>query len=382
MFHYYMKKKLFVDGRVFDNQYQGTRTYVQYIYQIIDSIGDFEIFLGSENPENTQTFYPKSKNINFIKYKPETSKFNRAFVEIPSIVSKYNIQAAHFQYVISPLKNCVKIATIHDILFKDFTEDFSFKYRLVKGFTFYISAKLCDLLITDSENSKRAISRHFKIGENEIHVVPLGIPAVYYKPYDKENAKNYILNKYAVKNYILYVSRIEPRKNQLELIKAYLDLKLYEDNRQLIFIGNNDIPVIQITELINSIPTEIRDNIHFFQNIPEDDLILFYQAADLFVYPSKSEGFGLPPLEAASIGIPTICSNTTSMEDFTFFGKNHIKPNFDNIKFAINEFYKTGINECELKKISDQVKHKYNWQAAGEMLNKLIIDKINSKSIS
>jgi glycosyltransferase involved in cell wall biosynthesis len=372
-----MKKKLFVDGRVFDSQYQGSRTYVQNIYQAIDKIGDFEIFLGSENPENTQTFYPEAININFIPYKTGNSKFNRGFVEIPSIVSKYKLKAAHFQYVISPLKNCLKIDTIHDILFKDFPEDFSFKYKFVKGITFYVSAKFCDLLITDSNNSKRAIAKHFNISENKIQVVPLGVPLINYLPYNKKIAQNYVYEKYKVTNYMLYVSRIEPRKNQLELIKAYLELKLYEQNKQLIFIGNNDIPVIQITKLMDTLPEEVRNKIRFFQNISDEDLLLFYQASELFIYPSKSEGFGLPPLEASSMRIPTICSNTTSMEDYTFFGKNHIKPELNSIKSAISEFYKNGVSENVLSAISEQIKFKYNWQAAGEHLNKLIFEKLN-----
>jgi len=307
-----MKPKIFVDGRSFDTEYQGTRTYIQNIYNIIDKIGDLEVYVASENPDFTATFFPGSVNTHFIKYESK-SKMERVLKEIPTLISKHKLTAAHFQYVIAPfLKDVVQVVTIHDILFKSFPAEFSYKYKLIKGCTFYLSAKKADILTTVSEYSKAALSQHYKIPAHKIHVIPNGVSPFYFESYNKEQSKIRISEKFNINNYILYVSRIEPRKNQLGLLKAYLELKLYERGKELVFVGVKSIEVPEIDHITNSLNSEIRSKIYFLENISDQDLRLLYQAADLFVYPSKAEGFGIPPLEAGALKVPTICSNTTA----------------------------------------------------------------------
>ncbi len=72
-------------------------------------------------------------------------------------------------------------------------------------------------------------------------------------------------------------------------------------------------------EYIDNIDSTIRQKIHFFEKISKNDLDRFYSAAEIFVYPSFSEGFGIPPIEAAIQKAPVICSNTTAMAHFDFF---------------------------------------------------------------
>lgn len=369
-----MYYKLFVDGRVFDTQYQGTRTYIQNLYAIIDKIGGFEIFIGSQNPDFTQTFFPGSKNIRFIPYKTK-SKISRVLKEIPAIISDHKIAASHFQYVCPIVKNNLQIVTIHDILFKDFPEEFDFKYKLVKGSTFYLSAKRADLITTVSEYSRQAISKYFKIPEKEIFIVPNGVSDAYFEAYDKNVCKEEVEKKFGIKDYLLYTSRIEPRKNQIDLLKAFLQLKLYEQNKSLVFIGNYDIPVPEIDETLNSLSPEIRKYIYFLSNVSDIDLRLLYKASSLFVYPSKAEGFGIPPLESAALGIPTICSNSTAMADYTFFGENHIKPKLTSIIESIKRNL-NGSAATDTRVIQETIKSKYTWEHAAEYLAKLIIDKL------
>lgn len=371
-----MKPNIFVDGRVFDTEFQGTRTYIENIYSIIDKIGDFNIYLASENPQYTSSFFPRSNNICFIKYKSQ-SKLSRVLIEIPSLVAQYKIEAAHFQYIVPPVRNTIQVVTIHDILFKDFPAEFNLKYRWGKGTLFYFSAKRADLVTTVSDYSKRAIQRHFHIPENDIHVVPNGVSPSYFLSYEKKESKQVVLNKYGVSNFLLYVSRIEPRKNQLAVLEAYLDLKLYNKDKKLVFIGKKSIPVPQIDAILASLNSEIKKQIYFFENISNSDLMLFYKSADLFIYPSKAEGFGIPPLEAAALEVPTICSQSTAMADFAFFGENHINPDKETIKSAIEQ--NCFMDPQRLKDISDIIKERYSWDSSALKLNELIWSKIKSK---
>jgi len=371
-----MKRKIFVDGRAFDKYFEGTRTYVENLYKIIDHIGDLEIYIGSET-NNAEFVFAGSKNIRFIKYDQTSSKLKRILVEIPEIISKYKIDASHFQYVVSPLKKNLQIVTIHDILFKDYPAYFGLKYRLTKGFTFYLSAKKADIVTTVSEYSKKALTKHFKINEADIHVIPNGVASNYFDDYDNTLAIKSVTKKYGVGDFILYVSRIEPRKNQLDLIRAYIELKLYDKNIDLVLIGKKDIPVVELELLINNDSEKIRKHIFFLSNIDNDDLKLFYQAARIFVYPSKAEGFGIPPLEAAAFKTPTICSNTTAMEEFNFFGANHIHPDIANIKTALSNLINNPISYIELNRIQSVIRSKYSWEKSAIKLNNLILEKLS-----
>src|SRR5690606_22833193 len=113
--------------------------------------------------------------------------------------------------------------------------------------------------------------------------------------YDKKKTIEYIKDKYSTKNYILYVSRIETGKNHELLLDAYLDLELYKQGIELVFIGKNSASVRSFEKKMNKLKVPLKDSIHWFQNIEDEDLKQFYRAAKLFIYPSKSEGFGIPP---------------------------------------------------------------------------------------
>jgi glycosyltransferase involved in cell wall biosynthesis len=371
-----MKPRLFVDGRVFDTHYQGSRTYIQNLYGMIDKIGDFELFIGSRDPENTSGFFPASSNIHFIQYR-KISKIERAFRELPRLMERYKIDAAHYQYVAPPVRNCLQIVTIHDLLFRDLPQEFGIGYKIMKGMAFYFSARRADLLTTVSEYSKNAIVRHFKIPAERVHVIPNGVSSFYFEPYDKARSAALVREKFHFTNYILYVSRIEPRKNQVDLLRSWLDLKLYEQDKCLVFVGNTSIPVPQLQELLKPLPVDIRRRIFFLEDIPDEDMQLLYQAASLFVYPSRGEGFGIPPLEAAALGIPTICSNTTAMSEFTFFGKNHIYPDYPAIRSSLQTALAS--QSANLTEISDIIRQRYGWERSAVKLNELIRGKINRR---
>ena len=367
-----MKPRLFVDGRVFDTVYQGSRTYIQNLYGIIDAIGDFEVFIGSLDPEATAGFFPDNSNIRFVQYRT-VSKIKRAFRELPRLMERYKIGCRPLPVHRSPLKN-LQIVTIHDLLFKDFPEEFSFSYRMSKGMAFYFSAKRADLLTTVSDYSRNVIVRHFNIAEKDIHVIPNGVASSFFLPYDKERSSALVREKFYFGNYILCVSRIEPRKNQADLLKAWLDLKLFEQEICLVFVGRMSIPVPQIREMLDRLPADTKKRVFFLENISDGDLRLLYQAARLFVYPSRGEGFGIPPLEAAALGIPTICSNITAMSEFTFFGRNHIFPDCLTLKTTL----KVALDRQtpDLPEISDLIRKQYGWEKAAARMNELIWKKV------
>ena len=204
--------KIFVDAHVFDNEYQGSRTYIKEIYNILIECSNYDFYFGAFDVDNLKSNFLCKPNVHFVKYKSK-SKFYRLGIEIPLILNKLKIDYAHFQYISPLIKNCKTIVTIHDILFLDFPNEFSLSYIISKKILFYISSIRADILTTVSDYSKFRISHHFKISSSNIHVVPNGVNELYFEEYNKRISQKYVYEKYGIKNYILYVSRIEPRKN-------------------------------------------------------------------------------------------------------------------------------------------------------------------------
>lgn len=365
--------KLLVDAHTFDGEYQGSRTFIKEIYLQLANRTDIILYLAACNTDNLEKVFPAADNIVFVKFRSASSVV-RLLYDIPSIIRKYKIDYAHFQYIVPPIKNCKFIVTIHDVIFIDYPGEFSFVYRTSKKFLFRIAALQSEIVTTVSNYSKTAIQRHLGI-KKEITVVENGVHEKFYQPYDKAASKKYIANKYGPTNYLLYVSRFEPRKNHDLLLKAWLELALYAKGYYLVLLGERKLAVAQFDDMLNSLPENIRSFIFISNTVDDADLLEFYRGASVFVYPSKAEGFGIPPLEAAALKIPVICSNSSAMSDFTFFGNNHIDPlDYELFKSRLTGLLQSPPPDKELAAIADAVKARYSWAKSADKLYGRIIN--------
>lgn len=364
--------KIFVDAHVFDGEFQGTRTFIKGIYTILAAKADVHLYLGANNIDILKTEFPAASNISYIKYKSKSS-LGRLLYEIPAIIKKHNIQYAHFQYI-SPLrKTCKFIVTIHDLLFIDYPQEFPFLYRWIRTVIFRLSSVRADILSTVSQYSKECIHKHFRIDLNRIHIIPNGVSANFFQPYDRSAAKEFILKKYAIENFLLYVSRIEPRKNHILLVRAFIDLELYKQEIRLVLIGHKSITASVMDDFLDNLSSDIRRYIHVIYEINDNDLIAFYRAANIFIYPSKAEGFGIPPLEAAALKIPVLCSNTTAMSEFSFFRESFFDPfDYGSFKSKLSGIVNRPPEINELNHIAKLIGTQYSWDHSADTLYELI----------
>jgi glycosyltransferase involved in cell wall biosynthesis len=365
--------RLFVDAHVFDNLPQGTRTFIKEIYLRIANRQGIRLYLGAYDIDNLAATFPPGENVVLVRYRSRSSIWRLLF-DIPGIVRRYKIDYAHFQYMTPPWKNCKQIDTLHDVLFSDFPEEFSWSYRVSKRWLYGLSARRSDILTTVSEFSKDSIRKVMHTGDRPICVVPNGVSEKFFQPFDREKVVRRIKEKFRLENYILYVSRIEPRKNHLLVLQAWLDLKLYEQRISLVFLGHESIPVPEFDRLLAGLSPQIRSFILLDSQVKDEDLLEIYQAARVFVYPSKAEGFGIPPLEAAALRIPVLCSNTSAMKDFSFFARNHIDPyDFPAFKDRLNEVLTNPPDEAFLQAVAQIIRTDYSWENSALKLYNLLV---------
>jgi len=217
-------------------------------------------------------------------------------------------------YFVYPCNKSLKVLNIYDLTFIKYPKYIN---SVVKAYTKRIKQclKWTDLVITISESSKQDIVEYLEVDPKRIYVTPLA--SRYYSGYMDDKIfknENKFINYDFSKPYLLFVSTLEPRKNVNNLILAFNILKKqYKIEHQLVLIGQKGWHYKPIFTAIESSPW--RSEIHHLDYLCDELVALFYSKAEAFVYPSQYEGFGLPVLEAMTLGTPVITSNTSSLPE-------------------------------------------------------------------
>jgi len=181
-------------------------------------------------------------------------------------------------------------------------------------------------VVTVSHFSKEEILTHLPFLRDEDVVVVYEAGNDTYHPLDRDDAVQQVRCRYGISgNYILSLGGIDPRKNTRLLVQSFLELKHQGTiSERLLVVG---VPKCAQTMFFDHADSSTcRGETLFLDFVSEEDLLLLYNGATVFVYPSLFEGFGLPPLEAMACGTPVISSNTTSIPEIAGDGALLIDP--------------------------------------------------------
>jgi glycosyltransferase involved in cell wall biosynthesis len=209
--------------------------------------------------------------------------------------------------------SCRSIVTIHDMAPFLFPHTFPRSHRMYLQYSTARAGRKADLIITVSQNSKRDIMQLLNVNEDKIHVIYNGLDEDF-KPVNDDTLRS-VRQKYGIgEKVILYVGTLQPRKNVDLIIKAYS--KLRKENKiehQLVIAGRKGWMVRELDSLIDDL--NLKEDVLFTGYIPRHELPSLYNLAEIFVYPSSYEGFGLSVLEAMACGIPVITTNKSSLPE-------------------------------------------------------------------
>ncbi len=236
------------------------------------------------------------------------TSYGEGYLQQPDLVHGTD----HFVY---PCRHSFKVMTIHDLSFIKYP---AYASWIVRN-TYYQRLKQClqwtDLVLTVSESSKRDIVEYLDVAPKRIYITPQA--SRYSWGYLNQNLKEKLAKSSSYdfsQPYLLFVSTIEPRKNILNLLQAFNYLKSQAKiEHRLVLIGQKGLEYKSIFAAIEASPW--REYIHHLDYLSDELVALFYSEADLFVYPSYYEGFGLPVLEAMSLGAPVVAANTSSLPE-------------------------------------------------------------------
>ncbi len=350
------------------NQY--TKNIVKSLAKI-DKDNDYILFCNVKSRYDWLKFNNIKEEVIWL---PHFEKFTEKFwteVLLPNRLASKKIDLFHSpRFTLPQKKPCKFIITMHDLAFKKFPQ--LVKKEEINVFRNQIEAAVnrADKIIADSQNTKKDLINLFNIRNDKIEVIYLGVDEVYH-PIRTQELLRETKNKYNLpREFILFVGTIEPRKNLKRLIEAFYELKKNKSiEHGLVIVGEKGWLCDDIFETLGKL--HLNQDVIFAGYIPESELPLIYNAADLFVFPSLYEGFGLPPLEAMACGVPVVTSNVSSLPEVVGDAAILVDPyNIQAIAEAIEQVLENNnLREKMIEKGFNQAK-KFSWEkAARETLN-------------
>ncbi|MBI4743351.1 MAG: glycosyltransferase family 4 protein [Actinobacteria bacterium] len=323
--------KIGIDAHVIGKKKAGAETYSKnLIYELscLDSENQYQIFLS----EKGTGFEKNYKNLSNFKFEiiPTENLLLERFISLPLRSFKKRLDLLHTHRIIPFFCHSKTIVTIYDIAHEKHPELFSKIDSIAMKTLIPISARNADRIITISETSKKDLVDYYNVAEEKISVIPLAVDLNKYKKIEPEIVSQSI-KKYQINSkFILYLGAIEPRKNLINLVKAFGELKKHNkiDHKLVIAGGRRKESKSDYFEnlLKNIKELGLTSNVVFLGYIEDNDIPFLYNAADIFIFPSLFEGFGLPPLEAMACGTPVIVSNIPSLMEIVSDGALVIDP--------------------------------------------------------
>ncbi len=337
-----MKKKqlkIGIDARFFGPRDKGFGRYTQQLVKSLEKIDKQNSYFVFLRRERWDEYKPGSPN--FKKVSADYKWYGiKEQILLPLKIRKYKLDLVHFTHFNVPIFYWGKfVVTIHDLTLRHFPTCrknlknlifYPFKnlaYRIV----FRHAIKSSENIIAISEHTKKDILKYYQVLEDKIQVIYEGVTGI--SP--ARSAKRSFGGR-GKKPYLLYVGNDYPHKNLKRLKLAFK--KLVENGL--------DFELVLITEFVS-----------------EKELDSLYKNASLFVFPSLSEGFGLPPLEAMARGLPIVSSNATCLPEILGNAAAYFNPlNIDDMAEKIQKTLSDDrVKKALIKKGFEQIK-KYSWQ--------------------
>jgi glycosyltransferase involved in cell wall biosynthesis len=312
--------KVAIDVRTVTPVRSGVGNYVLHLFRGLRKVSpkqDFFLIGRGENLKVIDGDLPAS-----MKHRTSISHENHPLGDLwehfwlPNILHSNQVKVMHGPATLAPLyhRDYATVVTIHDLVAFLFPETIPRKYAMYMRWLIKRVVKRADRIISVSENTKYDLVTVLGADPDKITVVYEAAQPKF-KPVDDPAKLEEVKRRYNIDSPFLYhVGNIEPRKNLVRLIKAFLLLReRIGRTAKLVISGQEGWLTKKLYTAFNSL--DFKDDVIFTGYVPHEDLPILMNAAQAFVFPSLYEGFGLPALEAMQCGTPVITSNISSLPE-------------------------------------------------------------------
>jgi glycosyltransferase involved in cell wall biosynthesis len=302
-----------IDAHALGSGLGGNETYIRNVVRAlaaVDSDGDYTLFLSPPLPGGPLAGAERTRRVVVRPHNPLV----RIPISFPLALARERIDVVHVQYVAPPLCPARIVVSVHDLAYEHYPQFFSpaeaARFRALVPLTIRRAAGV----LTLSEFSKRDIVQRYCVPPEKVVVAPCAADPMFRPLHDAARLAN-VRERYGTgERFILCVGNLQPRKNLGTLIAAYVHLRRADATRhRLVLVGRKAWLYDDIFAVARA--SGYAGELVFTGYVPDADVAALYNAADLFVYPSLFEGFGLPPLEAMACGTPVVTANTSSFPE-------------------------------------------------------------------
>ncbi len=272
-------------------------------------------------------------------------------------INNSNYDIVHDTYYsenILSYRNKKKVITVYDLIHEKFN-------KLYKNKNLQLKEKIIqnsDAIICISENTKKDLLEYYKVNEKKIFVSYLGYDHI------SDNFSSQSFDKLEIpNNFILFVGSRLKYKNFELFIKSYNNNKNIKNDFDIVCFGGGNFSKEEIKKFDE---LEIKNRVHYFEG-RDNFLSYLYMKAKLFIFPSQYEGFGIPLIEAMSIGCPVLASDIDVFSEICKNGVNYFKNNdSDDLSEKLSYLLYSDTQLLSKKDLALNISKEYSWKKCSE----------------
>jgi glycosyltransferase involved in cell wall biosynthesis len=352
-----------VDAHAIGCHLTGNEVYIRNLLNQFARLDRSNDFIAYVSQPGARLQVPKSVRISSVSANP----FRRLGLDLPIQLHYDKPDLLHVQYT-GPLACSVPlVVSVHDVSYLEHPEYFT-RFRAEQlRMTVKRTVEVAARVLTPSEFSRRAILRHYKLDEQKVVAVPNAVSSSF-RPVDRELAAAIVEERFGIRGpFILTVGDLQPRKNHLGLLRAFEAMLGQHPHlpHRLVFVGKETWYSKELHKAV--VRSGVAGRVDFTGFVEDPDLLQFYGACDLFVFPSFYEGFGLPILEAMACGRAVACSSSTAMPEVADAAGILFDPySVPEMARAMADVLLDGEMRARLERLGTQRAASFTWERAAQ----------------
>lgn len=367
-----------IDARLFGPRTAGggLGRYIQQLVthlQQINNENEYVLFLRQSNwGEFEETSHFKKVLADYQWYTLEEQ------IKMPQAVRQTKVDLMHYPHFNVPIMATTPfVVTIHDLILLQYPTTRAstlgpLKYWLkFAGYKKVIGRALgrAKKIIVPSNYTKQNILKYFpKTDSEKIYVIHEAASRLAQENHTDPQQDSDFLEKHQISRpFLLYVGNSYPHKNLEALLESFKKIIQTRPDLQLVLVGQKNYFSQRLEQETKKIGLRVPDKVNFTGFIPDANLPSLYRQASLYVFPSLSEGFGLPPLEAMSFGLPVASSNASCLPEILGPAAIYFNPkDTDDMANAINQGLDNQLLRKTLINAGKIQVQKYSWRRMAE----------------
>ncbi|HEX9094051.1 MAG TPA: glycosyltransferase family 1 protein [Coriobacteriia bacterium] len=313
-----------IDAHYLGHSQSGNETYVRGLIGAlarVDGAHDYTVYVSSRAVVADPPVVGENIRYRFVRSSP----LARVVAGLPLELVRHPVDLLQAHYNAPLVVPTRLLLVMHDISWATMPHLFPALHGTQIALRARPAVRKAGRIVVASNAMKDEVSRYYAVPEDRIDVVPLGV-SERFRAGDRAAALERVREKFGTgDSFVLNVGDLQPRKNLARLIEAFSALVREGRETRLVIAGKKAWGFDDVFETIERL--DLGHAVVLTGYVGDDDLVDLYNAAELFVYPSIYEGFGLPPLEAMACGTPVVASDEPTLRETTGAAALAVDPN-------------------------------------------------------